>query len=264
MPTTPGADPALRTRREPPPFRRVVVQRLEDLTPRLRRVVLGGPELAGLEIALPAASVRLLLPPDGADAIVMPTWTGNQFELPGGDRAPIRTFTPRRLDTQHHELTLDIVLHDTGAASDWARSATPGAEVAISGPGRGYAIDTAAPSYLLGGDESALPAIDQLLEAMPPTMPIDVHVEITDAAARLDLHPHPHARVRWYELADGRDHGDAVASAIESLDDLPGAIWVAGEAAAVQRLRRHFFDDRGLSRSVVTARGYWKLGRSAT
>ncbi|NND75465.1 MAG: siderophore-interacting protein [Ilumatobacter sp.] len=253
-----------RIRREPPPFRRLEVRRIEDLTPHMRRVVLGGPELDGFELDLPAASVRLLLPQRGSDAIEMPVWTGNQFELANGERAPIRTFTPRRLDVQRLELTLDVVLHATGAATDWARSTQPGDVVAVSGPGRGYEIDTDASSYLLAGDESAIPAIDQLLEAMPPSMPITAHVEITDPSARMELHAHPLTSVTWHVLGDGHEPGDAVASAIEALDELPDAIWVAGEAAAVQRLRKHFFDTCGRSRSTVTARGYWKHGRSAT
>ena len=39
-------------------------------------------------------------------------------------------------------------------------------------------------------------------------------------------------------------------------------VWVAGEAAAVQRIRRHLFEDRGLSRRQATVRGYWKQGRA--
>jgi NADPH-dependent ferric siderophore reductase len=39
-------------------------------------------------------------------------------------------------------------------------------------------------------------------------------------------------------------------------------VWVAGEAAAVHRIRRHLFEDRGLSRRQATVRGYWKHGRA--
>jgi len=53
-------------------------------------------------------------------------------------------------------------------------------------------------------------------------------------------------------------------AAVIALSALPDAVWVAGEAAAVQRLRSHLFDERGRQRSTVTARGYWKHGRSAT
>ena len=259
-----GPERGIRTRREPPPFRRVGVRRVEQLTARMRRVVLGGPELAGFEVDQPAASVRLLLPPHREGTIDLPDWTGNQFELPGGDRAPIRTFTPREFDKERVELTLDMVLHGVGAASDWARSAQPGNEVAISGPGRGYQVDTDASTYLLAGDETAIPAISQLLEAIPSATWVQVHIEITDRTARLDLPPHPGAEVTWYERPEASQFGATYVAAIQALAEIPDAVWVAGEAAAVQRIRKHLFEVRAVPRSAVTARGYWKNGRSAT
>ena len=228
------------------------------------RIVFAGDELAGFVIPSPASSVRLLLPPPGADTIVMPTWSGNQFELPDGTRAPIRTFTPRYFDEGANALTLDFVLHDDGAASDWARGAAVGDEVAISGPGRTEELDAAARSHLLVGDESAIPAIGQLLEAIPSDRSVEVHVEIADPVARLDLPGHPRATVRWHDAEPGAAPGAAMVGALVAVDPLPDAVWVAGEAAAVQRARTHLGHQRGRSRANVTARGYWKLGRSAT
>ncbi len=251
------------TRREPPPFRRVEVRRIEQLSPRMRRFVLGGPELAGFSIDEPAASVRLLLP--RADGILeMPDWTGNQFELADGSRAPIRTFTPRWFEADGPDLALDIVVHDHGAASDWAAAASVGEEVAVSGPGRGYTIDTNASAYLLAGDETAIPAISQLLEQIPPAIPVEVIIEIVDPSAQLDLPAHDGAVVSWPELPADAAPGTAMIDALTALDELPPAVWVAGEAAAIQRIRKHVFDDRGLPRSAATVRGYWKQGRSAT
>ena len=262
MPPADAADRA-RIRREPPSFRRVTVRRIDDLGPRMRRVVVGGPELEGFEIDAPASSVRLLLP--AADGTLeMPRWTGNQFELADGRRAPIRTFTPRHFDATTPELTIDIVRHEVGAASDWVASAEVGAEVAVSGPGRGYEIDADAPSYLLAGDETAIPAISQLLEHLPDPVAVRVLVEIATPDARLDLPPHPRAEVSWHELADGDEPGAALVEAVVSLEEMPAAVWVAGEAAAVQRIRSHLFDERGLTRAEATVRGYWKHGRSAT
>lgn len=251
-------------RREPPRFRRVAVRRVEDLTPRMRRFVLGGTELEGMEIDEPAASVRLLIPPAVGAALEMPNWTGNQFELADGDRAPIRTFTPRHLDVEAQDLTIDVVMHAGGAASDWAVNASVGDEVAVSGPGRGYEIDTGASSYLLAGDETAIPAMAQLLETMPATMPVRVIVEIASAKARLPLPPHPNCETEWIENDDGAPPGTALVDAVVAIDDMPSAVWVAGEAAAVQKIRKHLFDERGMSRSEATVRGYWKHGRSAT
>jgi NADPH-dependent ferric siderophore reductase len=230
----------------------------------MRRVVFGGRALDGLEIHEPASSVRVLFPPPGADALVMATWTGNQFELPTGERAPIRTFTPRHLDHGRDELTIDFVVHGHGLAADWARTAGLGDEVAVSGPARGHILDVDASAHLFAGDETAIPAISQLLEAAPAGKPVQVHVEIVDPDARIDLPSHPDAEVVWHVRADGAAPGDGFASAVEAIEELPESIWIAGEAAAVQRLRKYLFDVRGRTRSTVTARGYWKHGRSAT
>lgn len=253
-----------RIRREPSPYRRVTLRSVDPVTPHMLRVVLGGDELAGFAITAPASSVRLLLPPPDSDELVMVTWTGNQFELPDGSRPPIRTFTPRHFDAERNELTLDVVLHDHGAATDWARHAQVGNEVAVSGPGRSDDLDPDARSHVLIGDESAMPAIAQLLEWIPADQPIEAHIEIRSSDARIALPDHPNATVTWHETSEGATPGDAMADALMGIADLAESIWVAGEAAAVQRLRKHLFEERGRDRSTVTARGYWKLGRSAT
>lgn len=252
-----------RIRREPPRFRRVRVRSKDELSERMLRVVLGGEELDGFAIEAPASSVRLLLPSPGASNIEMPTWTGNQFELATGERAPIRTFTPRSFDADRLELTLDVVLHDHGAAADWVRSARVGDEVAISGPGRSEPLDPTARSFLLAGDESAIPAIGQLLQSIAADCIIEVHIEIADPSARFELPAHPNSTIRWHDAISGSAPGDAFTNAVESVDPLPDAVWVAGEAAAIQRLRTYLFDERKRDRSGVTARGYWKVGRSS-
>jgi NADPH-dependent ferric siderophore reductase len=156
------------------------------------------------------------------------------------------------------------VLHDTGALTDWARTAAPGDQVAVSGPGRGYQVDEAAVSMLIAGDESAIPAIGQLLDAVPHTTLVDVHIELSDPSARLDMPAHPNASPTWHVLAANAAPGDTFVTEIERLDEVPERVWVAGEAAALQRVRTHLFGERKVSRSNVSAHGYWKLGRSAT
>ena len=131
----------VRARREPPRFRRVAVRRIEHLSPHLIRATLAGPDLAGLIVERPAASVRLLLPSPRGQELIIPTWNGNEFLLPDGRRPAIRTVTPRRVDPEVLELDLDIVIHGGGVASEWVEAADPGGPVAISGPGRGYAIN---------------------------------------------------------------------------------------------------------------------------
>ncbi len=140
----------------------------------------------------PAASVRLLLPAPGAE-LVIPEWKGNEFLLPDGRRPVIRTFTPRRFDATALELDIDAVIHGAGPASSWAATVAAGAAAALSGPGRGYTIDPDATAFLLAGDETAIPAISQLLESITESVAVQVHIEVGAPDGRLALPAH-HAR----------------------------------------------------------------------
>lgn len=227
------------------------------------RVTLAGPELEGLIVDQPAASVRLLLPSPGTRELVMPAWNGNEFLLPDGRRPTIRTFTPRRVDPTALELDVDVVVHGGGAASDWAEAADAGQPAAVSGPGRGYEVEPDAPAFLLAGDETAIPAISQLLEAVPAGTPVQAHIEVVHPDARLALPSHPGAAVTWWDLPPGAAPGDALLMAVRDAELVPGTrVWAAGEAAGVQRIRRHLFEERGWARAHASVRGYWKHGRS--
>jgi NADPH-dependent ferric siderophore reductase len=234
------------------------------ITPRLVRVTVGGPELEGLVVEQPAASVRLLIPQVGmASELVMPTWHGNEFLLKDGSRPTIRTLTPLRVDPQELQMDLEIVVHEGGAASAWALKAQDGDEAAISGPGRGYPVDPEAEGFLLGGDESAIPAISQLLEVLPEHKPVQVIIEVATPEARLELPKHPGATVEWLDLPDGAPPSDALVGAVTQAELPEGhRVWAAAEAAAVQRIRRHLFDERQLPRSATWIRGYWKTGKA--
>ena len=253
----------IRTRREPPQFRVAEVARVELLGPYMTRVTLTGPALDGLELGLPAASLRLLLPADPAE-VVIPSWKGNEFLFEDGSRPIIRTLTLLPFEPGSHELDLEIVRHGHGPLSAWADAARAGHRAAVSGPGRGYEIEPGARCFLLAGDESALPAIGVLLRALPPRAEVAVLIEVQHLDARLELPVHPGATVQWYQRETGSRPGDALVAAVTGAPLDPDVhVWAAGEAAAVQRIRRHLFEERGLHRSRATVRGYWKEARAA-
>jgi NADPH-dependent ferric siderophore reductase len=233
----------------------------DQITPRLTRIRLAGPDLAALSFDEPAASVRLLVPTPGDDGLVIPTWEGNEFLRPDGSRPIIRTLTPRYLEGE--TLTLEIVLHADGAMSNWASSVRGGERAAISGTGRGYSIDQTAAGFLLAGDESAIPAISQLLEWLPAECDVRVIIEIAEPEGRGPLPSHPRATIDWVELPKEAPPGDALVDAVESFE-IPDdwRVWAAGEAAAMFRVRKHLFDTVGLERRHATVRGYWKHGRT--
>jgi NADPH-dependent ferric siderophore reductase len=228
----------------------------------MMRVTFRGSELEGFTVAEPAASVRLLLPSPGADELEIPTWNGNEFLLADGRRPVIRTFTPYRVDEASAELELWMVVHGDGPASEWAAAAVPGDPAAISGPGRGTAVDPDTPAFLLAGDETAIPAMSQLLAEQPHAATVCVHIEVARPEARLPIGDHPNATITWWDLPEGARPGDALVRAVKGHDGAPGTrVWAAGEAAGVQRIRRYLFEDLGMPRSRTTIRGYWKHGR---
>ena len=255
----------LRARRAPPPFRRVSVARVAPRGPRLVRLTVVGQELEGFDIGLPASSARLLVPRDSGE-VVLPVWNGNEFLYDDGSRPAIRTVTPLRFDAATRELDVEIVLHGHGPLSAWAGAARPGDRAAVAGTGRGYDIDPTAATFVLAGDESALPAITLLLDALPAAADVRVILEIAgDDEAHVDLPARRGMTVQWCALAAGARPGDAlVAAVMEAAVDPDHRVWAAGEAAAVHRIRRHLFEERGLPRAHAVIRGYWKYGRESS
>lgn len=98
----------------------------------------------------------------------------------------------------------------------------PGDRITVSGPGRGYTIDTGATAFLLAGDESAIPAICQLLEHLRE-VPISVHISVTHSDAVVDLHRD--VNVEWHIASGSRNPQDSVLETIRALDVDPG-MWV--------------------------------------
>ena len=248
-------------RREPPPLQPVTVTDRQELSPRLLRFTFEG--LEELAVEGPAASVRLLVPPPGSDELVIPTWNGNEFLLPDGSRPALRTFTPLRVDEAAGRVDLEIVRHEGGVISGWAEGAQPGAVAAISGPGAAYEVDPSATRFVLFGDETALPAISDLLVALPTETDVEVHIEVITPDAEIPLAAHPRTDTTWHVRKDGDRPGAALvetAQAIESVD--PGTrIWAAGEAASMQAIRNHLFKTLKIPRSQASIRGYWKPAR---
>lgn len=260
--TEPTAD-ITRIRREPPPLVPVVLTTRAELSPRMFQFTFEGDGIETLADAEPAASVRLLVPSLGSDELVMPEWNGNEFLLPDGERPALRTFTPLRVDREIGSLDLQIVRHPGGAVSEWADDAAPGASAAISGPGSGYTIDTDADHFILLGDETAMPAIADLLTALPDNATVEVHIEIIQPDAQIPLPHHPGAAITWHVRPEDAASGATILAVAQALDGLPDTtrLWAAGEAASMQAIRTHLFKTLEIPRSQANIRGYWKPAR---
>lgn len=246
------------SRREP--ARAVEVVRTEVLTPHLRRVVLGGPELAGFHPGSPASYLKLYLPPAPGEPLVLPTYGARGPEFPEGAVRPlVRTYTPRWFDAAAGELAIDFVLHGHGSAAAWAEAARPGDRAGVSGPGSGYDPDPAAPWFVIAGDESALPAMATIVEALPDAATAHVVAEVPSPLDRIDLVSPGRLITTWLER-DGQPSGQLLEAELRAMHVPvgPGCFWVAGESAVVRRIRDHLVEGRGVPKDRYVVRAYWK------
>jgi NADPH-dependent ferric siderophore reductase len=253
----------LAVRTPPPPFQEVRVVSRHELSPRMLRLTLEGECLRGVEVTQPGTSIRFVVPWLGAE-LELPEWQGNEFLLADGSRPALRTFTPLRADPAGGRLDLEIVRHPGGAVSQWAEHAEVGARAGVSGPGAGYDFPDEARVLIVFGDETAMPAITQLIEMAPAALRLDVHVETISEAARLDLGSRACDSVTWHTSAPGTTPGRRLAEHAVTLDELPAGtfLWGAGEASAMQAIRNHVFTTLGAVRDRATVRGYWKPARA--
>lgn len=246
-------------RRRPP--RQVEVLAVEPLTERMVSITLGGEALAGFDQPAPTGHIKLFLP-DADGTIRTPEVTAEGLTWPQG-RPTMRSYTPRRFDADAKTLEVWFVLHGEGPAGLWAAAAEPGDRVAIGGPGGRFEVDQLVGPWWIGGDESALPAIATLIEALPSTAVAEVHLEVETVADVLELPERPGVALTWHlrSEAPGRPPGDLLVEAA-GVSDIGSStfLWAGCEAASVRRLRSHALDVSKLPSAHVTTRGYWKLG----
>ncbi len=237
--------------------RRLDVLRVVDITPRMRRITLGGPELAGFISLGSDDHIKLLFPRNAAEQAAL---DGPTFNIKGdGPQPAMRDYTPRRYDAQRGELDIDFVLHGDGPASTWAAQATPGQHLHIGGPRGSMVVPDMFDSYLLIGDETALPAIGRRLEELPAGRKVLAVIEIADAAERQTLHSDADVEVIW--VLRGQDD---LLETVQNLTLPQGSLYcfVATETQLARRVRRVLLDTHRVNEEYLKAVGYWRADGS--
>lgn len=222
------------------------VVRTEELAPRLRRVVLGGPAFADY----------LACHPPSTDTYV-------KLVFPGADGEVQRTYTIRWVDPDARELAIDFVTHGSeGFAGPWAASAVPGDTLRFRGPGGAYRPDPAADHHLFVGDESALPAIAASVAVLEPGSTATAFVEVDGPDDEVDLPTEGDLTIHWL-------HRDGAAPGTTTLLDDAVRAWpfpagrvqafVHGESALLKSVRPYLLDDR-VARADISVSAYWRRG----
>ncbi|WP_434648808.1 siderophore-interacting protein [Pseudomonas sp. D1-2] len=240
--------------------RRLQVLRVVDLTPRMRRITVGGPELAGFVSLGTDDHIKLLFPQNAEEHAALENFAPGAGKAQG-PMPEMRDYTPRRYDLDALELDIDFVLHGDGPASTWAAQAAPGQYLNIAGPRGSMIVPDVFDSYLLIGDETALPAIARRLEGLAPNRKALVVVEVENGAEQQVLHSPAQVHVIWV-LREGRQ--DSLLRTVQQLE-MPGGklyAWVATESKVSRQIRKVLLEEKGLDQDFVKAVGYWKLDDS--
>ncbi|MEN5042849.1 siderophore-interacting protein [Pseudomonas koreensis] len=241
--------------------RKLEVLRVVDLTPRMRRITLGGPELAGFISLGTDDHVKLLFPQNAEQTAALETMVLGA----GKDNGPLpemRDYTPRRYDLEKLELDIDFVLHGDGPASTWAEQARPGQFLHIGGPRGSMIVPDIFDSYLLIGDETALPAIARRLEGLAANRKALVVIEVENGAEQQVLESKAQVNVIWVLRDGGKDN---LLTTVKQLQAPKGNLyaWVATETKVSRQIRRVLLDEHGLNEQFVKAVGYWRAEGSA-
>jgi NADPH-dependent ferric siderophore reductase len=174
-----------------------------------------------------------------------------------------RDYTIRGLDRGAGTLAIDFLLHGDTPTGRWVRSAAPGDELTAIGP-RGRIVSRMdADWHLFCLDETGLPALAHLLEAMPADASIHAMVEVPDAADEQALTTAGSLELTWL-------HRHAIPPGPNTLvlDRLRnhrllaglGQAYLMGETSNV-RSWRHCLVAAGLPKGAIASEGYWRPGR---
>ncbi|GLW55591.1 siderophore-interacting protein [Kitasatospora phosalacinea] len=254
--------PRMRIVRHPLKYRLLDVKRVRRITPGTVRVTFAGDALEGFCEQAPTDHVKLCFAEPGRDLPVEPV-VENDTWMDAPEEPVTRDYTIRHYRREARELDIDMVLHAGGVGSNWAAAARPGMKLGVFGPRGSEEIDLVHDWYLLGADETALPALARWLEALPAGVRVLAFAEVAGPEDEQQLTTAADATLVWLHrgtAAPGTtDHLERAVRAAE-LPPGTGFAWIAGEANTLRPIRRHLRTERGLTRDQVDVDGYWKRG----
>ncbi|WP_078966327.1 siderophore-interacting protein [Streptomyces sp. WM6378] len=257
------------------PVRFVEAAGVRRIAGHMVRVTFGGADLADFRVEGPDQQIKLYFPRPGQSVPVLPAagadgdfmrWYQAFQEIPEPRRPWMRSYTVRAHDTERGTIDIDFVLHAgaDGPATRWARTAAPGAVLGMFGPSAYFAtpVPIATTDWmLLVADESGLPALATIVEALPKGARAVAYIEVNGPQDELALESPGELTVHWLHRAPLRPGtGEVLVRAVRAAEFPPGSAhaWLAGEAGAVRAVRRQLVAERGLPKRSVSFAGYWR------
>ena len=238
--------------------REMTVVSAERLTPHMIRVTLNG-DLTGFQSLGFDDHVKLVFADPETGVLILPE--PNMPPVPGAPKPVMRDYTPRRFDVKGGTMVIDIALHEAGPATAWALAAKPGDILNIGGPRGSQIVPVTFDSYLLIGDDTALPAIGRRLEELPAGAKVIVLAEVDTPEDRLTFETRADATIYWvYRHANlgPRRLNDALRGMWVPQHAVH--VWVACEASQARLIRDQLIDDHGVNPKWLKAAAYWRHG----
>ena len=279
-----------------------VVIRRERLSPSFIRLTFVNEDGLAFTSWGPDQRVKLYLPKLGREEPKLPLtdWNAAWQKLDADQRPARRSYTVRDIRPDTGELDIDFVDHGVeGPASAWAFQASVGDKLQIAIPNAAYSgkpigFEWRPPQnvsrLLIMGDETSLPAICNIMSALPESATsVDCFVEVPragDDTAAGEIA----SKITWlprYDDPPGTKLKQALGysqlpelTRLKQLHGLnksvapnermwdpasktegPFYAWGAAEGSAVKFIRHALMKDCGLPKSTVSTMGYWYLGR---
>ncbi|WP_144876846.1 siderophore-interacting protein [Microbacterium sp. 1.5R] len=231
-------------------FRTVTLSSREWLAPGYVRLRLTGSDLDGFASLGSDDHMRLFFP------------TGPVGSVEEMRAAPSREYTP--LVWGDGWLDVEFAVHgDSGVAAPWAARAPLGSSIGVGGPRGSAVIDGEPDSWLLVGDETAIPAIRRFSALIPDSTPARIVIETVSAAGEIDIDAP--VQVEWLHRADAAP-GSALIAFLDGLTeaDAVGAdpfVFVAAEQSVVKP-GRGLVERWGVDVGKAVVKGYWKRGEA--
>lgn len=237
-----------------PNFSEAQVDRIDRLNACYWRVRLALPDAIRFEG--PGQHFRLLRQRNARRPAVWPTLGPRGIpHWPDAEDELIQThYTVRAVDASRGHLHADVFEHPGGGTGQWLATDPLGQTVGLLGPGGGSVPSSG--WLLLGGDETAVPALVRSLESLPASTegiaflvaPTKAAIQAIDSPSRVD--------VRWL----CRDRGASLVAAVTAVDLAPypdAALWFAASYEESRAVRCHFRERVGLDRRRLTVVAFW-------
>ena len=238
------------------------VAEIGDVGPRLRRLVLDVPQLAGLH--LPGGgdeAVGVYFPVPGQSSPPPMECRDGVWDHYGAERPEGRNYTVRHRGPGPDQLTVDFVMHPRGVASDWVRRAGIGDRVLLDHARSWYRPEPTSRWQLLIADLAGLPALARILDELPPEVEASVIVEVAEGSDLDYLPVRPDVPV-VSTIGTGNGHAPSRLTELAVAHTHPagrGYCWFAGEAQATREVRKHLRREYSWETAQYDIVGYWRF-----